>query len=243
MSEGTGSGGMGSGGAGSGAPNGRERVELPLYYGYGVAGGAGEPALGMQEAPLRRHLIVRGDPGDPGFLEGVKSVAGVAPPTRPGRWAGGGGTAIYWLGPDEWLLITAASDDTEARFREALGGHFSVVDVSGGQTLLKLRGEGLDVLLQKAGGYDFHPDHFGPGRCVSTVFAKATALVARCRDGSVDLVIRRSFADYLARWLLAAGAEFGCRLEPWRDADGVGPARQPSAAEDGLPGSAESSRI
>lgn len=203
-------------GAAAGAPNGRVPVELPLYYCQGAAGGAGEPVLRMQEAPLRRHFIVRGDPGDSGFLEGVESVAGIAPPTRPGRWADGGDTAIYWLGPDEWLLITAAPGDLEGRFGEALEGHFAVVDVSGGQTLLELRGEGLDVLLQKASSYDFHPDNFGPGRCVSTTFAKATALVARRRDGSVDMVILRSFADYLARWLLDAGAEFGCRLEPWR---------------------------
>ena len=67
------------------APTGRERVELPLYYGYGVAGCAGEPALRMQEAPQRRHLVVRGDPGDPGFLEGVQSVAGrrAPDPARP----------------------------------------------------------------------------------------------------------------------------------------------------------------
>ena len=88
-----------------------------------------------------------------------------------------------------------------------------MVDVSAGQTLLKLSGEGVETVLKKSSVYDFHARHFSVGHCVQTTFAKATALVSRSADDSFDLVIRRSFADYVARWLLDAGAEFGCRIE------------------------------
>jgi len=48
---------------------------------------------------------------------------------------------------------------------------------------------------------------------VQITFAKASAAVSNRSDGSYDLVIRRSFADYVAQWLLDAGGEFGCRIE------------------------------
>ena len=53
------------------------------------------------------------------------------------------------------------------------------------------------------------PRYFSPGRCAQTVFAKAGALVAAKADGSFDLVFRRSYADYLARWIAEAAAEYG----------------------------------
>jgi sarcosine oxidase gamma subunit len=38
-------------------------------------------------------------------------------------------------------------------------------------------------------------------------------LVSNRTDGSFDLIIRRSFADYIALWMLDAGREFGLRIE------------------------------
>ncbi len=64
----------------------------------------------------------------------------------------------------------------------------------------------------KSSVYDFHPDNFQPGKCVQTTFAKAGALVSKKSDGSFDLVIRRSFTDYIAEWLLDAGKEYGCSI-------------------------------
>jgi len=124
---------------------------------------------------------------------------------------------VYWLGPDEWL-VTSATDaiDLESSLRLKIRGHIAVVDVSGGQTLVNLRGHGVPVLLKKASGYDFSSWSGalpGAGRCVQTTFAKATAIVANRADGSFDLIIRRSFSDYIAQWLLDAGQEVGCRIE------------------------------
>jgi heterotetrameric sarcosine oxidase gamma subunit len=106
----------------------------------------------------------------------------------------------------------------EASLRESLPGHIAVVDVSGGQTLVNLRGirVALDTVLKKSSVYDFAAwadAPSGSGRCVQTTFASASALFSNKPDGSYDLVIRRSFADYVAQWLLDAGREFGCRIE------------------------------
>ncbi len=198
------------------------KTETPLHYflgssrcGDGKTSNSAEPGIVIREAALKGHLNLRGNPENGAFLEGVKAVLGVTPPTQPGTYETNGDTHIYWLGPNEWLAIVAGGTEAEveADLRRRLQGHFSIVDVSGGQTLINLSGKGVATVLKKSSGYDFHPSHFGPGRCVQTTLAKATALVSKKADGSFDLVVRRSFADYLAAWLLDAGGEFGCRIE------------------------------
>jgi sarcosine oxidase subunit gamma len=130
------------------------------------------------------------------------------------------------LGPGEWLLRLAgvpagASEEPvegsdvpslASQLRKSLGERCSLVDTSDGYTCLNLAGEGVGLLLQKSSGYDFHPANFGPGRCVQTTFAKSSALVSLADNGSCDLIIRRSFADYLASWLLDAGRDEGLQL-------------------------------
>ncbi|MDM3871382.1 sarcosine oxidase subunit gamma family protein [Porticoccus sp. W117] len=189
-------------------------IETPLHYFHGQQTGSGDAQVTIFESPLCGHLNLRGNPQDEQFLEGVESVVGVKPPTTAGSCASSGDISIYWLGPDEWLLLLPESRraEVESELRNKLSGHFSVVDVSGGQTLLNVRGDGVADMLKKSASYDFHSNNFPAGRCVQTHFAKATALVSKKDDGSFDLVIRRSFADYLASWLLDAGEEFGCRV-------------------------------
>ena len=164
-----------------------------------------------RKIPGRGCLNVRGDADDPVFCDAVSMAAGVELPTEPGRWLEAGETRACWLGPDEWLLIVPDGEQAriERQLREAMRGPFSVVDVSGGFIHVNLRGEDAGQVLQKSSPYDFHPLNFPPGRCVQTVFAQAGALVAAAEDGSFDLVFRRSYADYLARWIADAAEEHG----------------------------------
>lgn len=190
-------------------------TEAPLHYYLGRQSGSQEAGVVITEAPLKGHLNLRGDLQDPDFEKSVELVLGVPLPPRPCSYETNGEKSIYWLGPNEWLLIVDGGSEAavESHLREVFKGHISIVNISGGQTLINLRGADVETVLKKSSGYDFHPSHFGPGRCVQTTFAKATALVSKKADGSFDLLIRRSFADYLATWLLDAGREFGCRIE------------------------------
>ncbi|MDL2425316.1 sarcosine oxidase subunit gamma family protein, partial [Pseudomonas sp. BAgro211] len=77
-------------------------------------------------------------------------------------------TSLHWLGPDEWLLIVHGGEEfaVEQRLREALGEelHYSVINVSGGQTLLELEGAKVREVLMKSTGYDVHPSNFPVGK-------------------------------------------------------------------------------
>lgn len=176
-------------------------------------------ALVVKEAPACSHLNLRGSAQDQNFVNGISQVLDIALPTEPGTYNCSQEAAIYWLGPDEWMLVSRTeAAELEAALRKVLSGHISLVDVSGGQTLINLRGaeDALQTLLKKSSVYDFAAwsrASKDSGHCTQTTFAKATAVVSNKSDGSFDLIVRRSFADYIALWLLDAGQEFGCRIE------------------------------
>lgn len=167
----------------------------------------------VRERAFLGHLILRGDAADAAFRAGVEQALGLALPLKAGGLARdeGAGTSIQWLSPDEWLLIVPGGRefDTERRLRECLAGHFAVMNVSGAQTVLELSGPAAREMLMKCTPYDVHPRHFPVGKGVSTVFAKSTALIRRVAEQRWELVIRRSFADYLYRWVVDASEEFG----------------------------------
>ena len=127
-----------------------------------------------------------------------------------------GERSVQWLSPDEWLVIVPGGEelDVEQRLRDALGdAHYAIVDVSGGQTLVELSGEKARELLMKSTPYDVHPEAFPVGKGVTTVFAKANLILRRPTEERWELVLRRSFADYVYRWILDAGAEYAIGVE------------------------------
>jgi sarcosine oxidase subunit gamma len=179
---------------------------------------SGEPSdcgIVLREEALKGHLNLRGDVSDGQLQKAVSQVLGLALPIEPGSYSDTADTRVYWLGPNEWLVVVEAGSEVsvEAQLREVLQGHYSIVDVSGGQTLINLSGKKTEMLLKKSSVYDFHPNNFPAGRCVQTTFAKAGALISKRADGSFDLVIRRSFADYVFRWINDAADEYGLALD------------------------------
>lgn len=142
---------------------------------------------------------------------GVAQVIGLALPETPCTYTAGADVTAYWLAPGEWLVAATAGaeDELEGRLRSALDGAGAVVDVSAGYVRYNLRGWAATEVLMKASPYDFDRRTFGPGRCVQTVFAKTTALVACDGDSSFDLAIRRSYADYFERWTADAASAYG----------------------------------
>ena len=189
--------------------------ESPLHY-VSAVGNSQHPQAGITigERVHRVHLNLRGDPSDQEFCRGVADVLGVELPLEPCTFNCNDDSGLYWLGPNEWLAIVAGNTEQkiECQLRETLGGHFAVVDVSGGQTQVNLSGSAVEQLLKKSSVYDFHPNHFAAGQCVQTTFAKSAVMISKNADQSFDLVMRRSFSDYLCRWIIDASAEYGLEM-------------------------------
>jgi len=165
-------------------------------------------SVALGECPLMDMLNLRGNPQDAVFTAAVASVTGLALPLQANTATVGAGRTMLWLGPDEWMLQCEAGHAAalEKGLRAALAGqHFSVVEVGHGFTTLSVQGPGAGALLSRGCPLDFHPRAFQAGHMAQTHIARANAIVL-CRQAGSDylLTVRRSFADYLFRWLSAA---------------------------------------
>ena len=187
-------------------------AESPLFHADLKSMATVNPKAGvtLSEAPLQAHLVLRGHVAAPGFSDGVAQVLGISVPDRLQRLANGD-TVIRWIAPDEWLITAPAEQafGLESALRAAISGHIAVINVSGGQTILRLSGEHARNVLKKSTSYDVSEHNFPIGKAVTTTFAKTQAVIGRCEDQSWELIIRRSFADYAWLWCQDASAEYG----------------------------------
>jgi sarcosine oxidase subunit gamma len=164
----------------------------------------------FQELGFYGHLTLRGNSGDAGFVSSVEAVLGLSLPVKALSSASSADVSIHWISPNEWLIISAKGDEAEleASLRAKLTGHFSVVDVSGGQTVFELSGDDVVSLMKKSCGYDIEAE-LPQGKTVTTHFAKASVVMSRVDEHCFRMVVRRSFADYVWRWIEDATQEFG----------------------------------
>ncbi len=194
--------------------------ESPLAFFWSVETGTAQAdtaGVTLGERAFQGHISLRGDATDRGFLDAVQSAAGVGLPLEANTVAESGEVAALWLGPDEWLLLTSADRAVGLYqgLRDALAGiHAAVTDLTGGQTVITVRGPRARDVLAKGCSLDLHPRAFGPGRCAQSHLAKASVIIRQVDESpSYDVIVRRSFAEYLALWLKDASLEYGVALE------------------------------
>ena len=193
------------------------RGESPLHH-VGLADIVGQSAADagvvFSEAGLLGHLTLRCEPSSP-LIAVAQSILGIALPLSPLTSVEQGDLVVSWIAPDEWLISLPNDQvfDLETRFRAEMTGHHSLVNGSGGMTVYKLRGKHVVDMIKKSTPVDLHDSEFPVGKVVSTVFAKAGAVVRRTGESEFELVVRRSFADYIWLWIQDASQEYGLAVE------------------------------
>jgi sarcosine oxidase subunit gamma len=158
------------------------------------------------------YINLRGDPRQTAFIRAAEDALGQALPIEPNT-VSAGPHLVCWLGPDEWQIRTSA--DAVAGLMNGLqkalaDQHAASNDLSGGLVTFRVSGADARNLFAKACTLDFHPDVLAVGSCAQSGLAKANVLFV-CADDpdTFEIVVRRSFSDYLQRWFKVAGAEFG----------------------------------
>jgi len=142
----------------------------------------------------------------------VAEHLGVTLPTTPSTWVHGHTVTVIWLGPDEWLVTSPflAAEALEAGLRRAVGGAGAVIDVSAQRTTLRLRGAHVREVLATGCAIDLHPRSFPAGSAVQTTLGLAGVVLLALDDtvSHYQVLVRSSFARYLASWLLDAATEY-----------------------------------
>lgn len=170
----------------------------------------------LSERPFLTHVNLRADPADAEALAAIRQVLGLQLPLIPNTTTGSEELLAAWLGPDEWLLL-AEHDQSEALVNDlqaTLTDHVaSIVDISAGQTVIRLCGPATLEVLARGCALDLHPSVFPPGACAQTMLARAQALLIAVDDKpTFDIIVRRSFAPYVATWLKDSAHQFGLRF-------------------------------
>jgi sarcosine oxidase subunit gamma len=154
---------------------------------------------------------------EPAFAARLTSVLGADLPTRPNTVVAGRAGQLCWLGPDEWLVRNGA-DDLEAALRSAAGDTpLSVVDVSAARVVISLAGPAARQVLAHGCALDLDVRRFPPGSCAQTRLALANVVLIAEPDQAPEqfataprllVLVRASFAPYLAAFLLDSATEY-----------------------------------
>ena len=170
----------------------------------------------QREIPFQGKLILRADPltaADP-----VKNVLSLALPLEPNMANTNITTAIWWLGPDEWLIVTPP--DTQRTVAQKLETALAALshqlcDVSDYYTTIEISGSNARNLLARVTTLDLHERSFKAGHVAGSNFGKAAGWIALTTDEkdeggpTFQLVVRWSMADYLWGLLAQAGRALG----------------------------------
>jgi sarcosine oxidase subunit gamma len=173
---------------------------------------SGAEPVTLAAMPFRGKLILRG--GDAIRERAARVLGTTLPPAL--RSVTTADTVLLWLGPDEWLILTAAdrAEAMAAALRDALAGlHHAVVVVGDRMTGIRLAGARAADVLNAGCPLDLHLAVFPAGAVTRTVLAKATVVLRRPEEApAFELWVNGSFAPYAWRFLENAAREFGIAI-------------------------------
>ena len=136
----------------------------------------------------------------------VARMIGTRLPAKVGHIERLGALVILNLGPDHWLLrvphyyLQKQYDRLERAIEQGRG---MVTDVSDAYIVLSIEGDGIIDILAQGCPLDFDLSAFPIGTYASSVLARCAVLLIR-RAAGFDLLVDRTYADYIRQWLHAA---------------------------------------
>jgi sarcosine oxidase, subunit gamma len=160
----------------------------------------------LQERAFLGHINLRCDPLDAALTGAIEAALECSLPRTPNVFERTpAGVKVLWLGPDEWLVVTEENREgtlAEALRRAAGDGFATVIQLGAGQTVIAIAGARAREVIAKGCPLDLHPRVFGPGRCAQSRLARTTVTLLQVDDApTFELIVRRSFAEYLWQWL------------------------------------------
>ncbi|MBO0827639.1 MAG: sarcosine oxidase subunit gamma [Streptosporangiales bacterium] len=178
-----------------------------------LAAVGGPGSVRFAERPFRVQVELRAAADAP--VSRLYEALALMLPRGVGYVASTGDRDALCLAP-RWWLVTQSPEPAPVlesalagRLRTAGGAAVSAVDVSAQRTTIDVTGPNARDVLAHGCSVDLHPRAFGPGRCTQTALAKAQVVLQQLdRAPTFRVLVRASFARYLAEWLLDAATEY-----------------------------------
>jgi len=174
--------------------------------------------VSITEEPFAAMADLWVDPSSPAATT-VGALLGADLPTAPNTAVTGDTATAIWLGPEEWLITTAerSGPALEVALQSAVresGG--AATDVSAQRTTIRVSGPQARHVLAKGCSLDLHPRVATVGTALQTMLGLAAVVIVVLDDDGTDyrLLVRSSFARYVAEWLLDASSEFAADRRP-----------------------------
>lgn len=160
-----------------------------------------EPIRELRHRPMTNLRV------PPGSAAAARIADALGTPLPGPNTVATGTHTVLWLGPDEWLVL---GEGARELLTSALGADFgSVVDVSANRTTFAVSAPWARDVLAKGVSIDLHPSVFASGRCAQTLLARAQVILQQVdEEPTYHVLVRGSFAPYLAAWLADAAGEF-----------------------------------
>ncbi len=162
----------------------------------------------LQELPLSGKINIRGDSANAEIFSALEKAISITPPVIPNTKVSNDNVTVYWMGPDEWLLVCDIDQVStiSEKIRQHLGTlHHAVTDVSDYYTVLQLSGPQSEALINRGCPQDLHPSVFPAGSITQTRFGHASILLDRQADETTwHIQVRWTYAEYLWDYLVSA---------------------------------------
>ena len=162
----------------------------------------------MEEKTPIVKINLRGNPNNKDFTNKVGKILEITLPEEVGSIAVKEEISIIATGPNEWLIISnniikKSNNDFELEnvlfesiSKTNLGAVTSVRDQF---TIFSLKGSNIFEVLSKSSPFNF--DTLSNNYSVQTLLNNIDVTIVKKDNENVDLLVRRSFSEYLWDWI------------------------------------------
>ncbi len=144
------------------------------------------------------------------FLTNVGKNLNIILPTEANTSSTSDKLTAIWLSPDEWMIITnelASKDTNISELNEILFNSISktnlgaVIDVTDQFVQLELKGENIYEIFSAGSPFNFNEFKEKKGSTAQTVLNHIDVILHHKEENTVNLFVRRSFAEHLFSWI------------------------------------------
>lgn len=181
-----------------------------------VPGAQAQGFVQIREMGLQGMVTLRGDLNAPALQNAVAAATGQNVP-RVRAIAGGLGSGVAWMSPDELMIFCDAGKAgalAELLAQALKAEHHLAVDVSDARAVFAIQGQGAREVIAKLAPVDMAPDRFAPGEIRRTRLAQVPAAFWMPDAQTIHLVCFRSVAGYMFE-LLKTAAQTPLGFEHW----------------------------